>query len=89
MTRMVKDKHLFLKSSTTEMGVITKNTKDEKVLRAVTGHVMCLFDLYIRQMDLENDCDYYQYMQVVTPIAADIPNAVFLLEQINITPVIW
>lgn len=54
---------------------------------AITCHVTCLFGLYIRQMDLENDCDYHKCRQVVTPVAADIPDALFLLEQINITPV--
>lgn len=51
---------LLLKSNTTEMGVTTKNSKDDKVVRAVTCHLTCLFGLHIRQMDLENDCDYHK-----------------------------
>lgn len=53
---------------------------------AIMCHVTCLLGLHIRQMDLQNDCDYHKCRQVVTPVAADIPDALFLLEQINTTP---
>lgn len=69
------------------MGAITKNIKDEKVVIAITSHLTCLFGLYVKQMDLGKWIIIN--VQVVTLIAAGIQDAVFLLEQSNITPITW
>ena len=88
--KIVNQKQYHILGEFTEISATIKDLKDAGVVTLITSPFKCpIWPVQKTDGSWRMIVDYHKLNQVVTPIAAAVPDVVSLLEQINTSPGTW